>query len=191
MGTSNLFYCVVLTMEMNGVNEHGYKIKGPTEMHYTVIPMGTSKVNSSPIFCQLIIHLNDDTTTVWWKRLSIILFMTLIIDCYTQLNKINRLGVCFLSLSFTIHRCCPAFYLHLSSLFYYRNNVSTIPCLTKFRVYTPMANDYKLKVLPYQLYKLLTDIWQTHTTKKFSQYHSSMTRIRKYSHTTNKQHNVT
>jgi len=29
MGTSNLFYCVVLTIEMNGVNERGYKIKGP------------------------------------------------------------------------------------------------------------------------------------------------------------------
>jgi len=29
------------------MNERGYKIKGPIEMHYTVIPMGTSKVNSS------------------------------------------------------------------------------------------------------------------------------------------------
>jgi len=29
LGTSKLFYCVVLTMEMNGVNERGYKIKGP------------------------------------------------------------------------------------------------------------------------------------------------------------------
>ena len=28
-GTSNLFCCVVLTMEMNGVNDRGYKIKGP------------------------------------------------------------------------------------------------------------------------------------------------------------------
>jgi len=137
---------------------------------YSVWPSSNilAKKTDFTIFCQLIIHLNDDTTTVWWKRLSIISFMTLIIDCYTQLNKINRLGVCFLSLSFTIHRCCPAFYLHLSSLFYYRDNVSTIPCLTKFRVYTPMVNDYKLKVLPYQLYKLLTDIWQTHTTKIFT-----------------------
>ena len=47
MGTSNLLYCVVLTMEMNGMNKRGYKIKGPTEMHYTAIPTGTSKVNSS------------------------------------------------------------------------------------------------------------------------------------------------
>ena len=31
-------------MEMN---ERGYKIKGPGEMHYIVIPTGTSKVNSS------------------------------------------------------------------------------------------------------------------------------------------------
>ena len=29
MGTSNLLYCVVLTMEMNGMNKRGYKIKGP------------------------------------------------------------------------------------------------------------------------------------------------------------------
>jgi len=28
-GASNLLYCIVLTMEMNGMNEHGYKIKGP------------------------------------------------------------------------------------------------------------------------------------------------------------------
>ena len=33
-------------MEMN---ERGYKIKGPLEMHYTVIPMGTSKINLSLI----------------------------------------------------------------------------------------------------------------------------------------------
>ena len=40
-------YYVFLTMEMN---ERGYKIKGPPiEMHYTVIPMGTSKVNSSHV----------------------------------------------------------------------------------------------------------------------------------------------
>ena len=39
-------YCVFLTMEMN---ERGYKIKVPIEMHYAVrpIPMGTSEVNSS------------------------------------------------------------------------------------------------------------------------------------------------
>jgi len=29
IATSKLFYCVVLTMEMNGVNERGYKIEGP------------------------------------------------------------------------------------------------------------------------------------------------------------------
>jgi len=32
------------------MNELGYKIKVPIEMHYTVIPMGTSKVNSSRVF---------------------------------------------------------------------------------------------------------------------------------------------
>jgi len=50
IGTSNAkkrdLYCVFLTMEMN---ERGYKITGPTEMHYAVIPMGTSKVNSSTL----------------------------------------------------------------------------------------------------------------------------------------------
>ena len=42
-GTSIVFF---LTMEMN---ERGYKIKVPIEMHYAVrpIPMGTSEVNSS------------------------------------------------------------------------------------------------------------------------------------------------
>jgi len=43
-------------MEMN---ERGYKIKGPIEMLYTVIPMGTSKVNSSQVNVNLFLRCRD------------------------------------------------------------------------------------------------------------------------------------
>ena len=47
-------------MEMNGMNERGYKIKGPhwNALH-CYIPTGTSKVNSSPW------PLSEDEETVW------------------------------------------------------------------------------------------------------------------------------
>ena len=34
------------------------RLKVPIEMHYTVIPMGTSKVNSSPLF---VVHIGNNS----------------------------------------------------------------------------------------------------------------------------------
>ena len=47
------------------------RLKVPIEMHYTVIPMGTSKVNSSHILHRSLIHFSVSFVPSWYALIHI------------------------------------------------------------------------------------------------------------------------